>query len=418
MSLPKLKYSVTERFLRYVQIDTQSDPESNSVPTTMKQKDLGKLLVEELQALGISDAHLDELGYVYATIPANVDGNIPVICFCSHMDTAPDCSGAGVVPIIHRNYQGQPLILPKDNSQILTIAEHPVLGSQIGNDIITGSGDTLLGADNKAGVAEIMDACQQFVNHPEIKHGKIRILFTPDEEVGRGVDHVDMVKLGADFGYTMDGATAGEVEDENFNAYSAVISINGVSAHPGYAKGKMQNAIKILSDIIALLPKETMSPESTEGREAFIHPTYTKANLENAEIGMILRSFEKEGIQELMNKLNEIIAKVGPSYPDSKVEITFTEQYRNMKEILDQHPEVVKFAVDAVIRSGLTPIRTPIRGGTDGARLSFMGLPCPNIFAGEHAFHGKQEWVSVQDMEAAVDTILHIASIWAEDRQN
>lgn len=414
MKLPKMEYSVTERFIRYVKIDTQSDPDSNTVPTTMKQKNLGDLLVEELLSIGIADAHIDDKGYVYATISSNISKLVPVICFSAHMDTAPDCSGAGVEPIIHHNYQGQPIILPKDHSQVLTTEEHPVLATQIGHDIITASGDTLLGADNKAGVAEIMDACQQFMNHPEIPHGMIRILFTPDEEVGRGVDHVNLEKLGADFGYTMDGATAGEVEDENFNAFSAAITITGVSAHPGYAKGKMENAIKIASDIITSLPADTLSPETTSDKQSFIHPTYTRANLETAEIGMILRAFESTGIEELKRLLDQIVTTVKAAYPKSNIEVTYKEQYRNMQEILSQHPEVVEYAVEAVKRAGLTPIRTPIRGGTDGARLSFMGLPCPNIFAGEHAFHGKHEWVSVQDMQSAVDTILHLAVIWGE----
>ncbi|HQW11614.1 MAG TPA: peptidase T [Saprospiraceae bacterium] len=414
MQLPTIRYSVTDRFLRYVTIDTQSDPESETVPSTEKQKNLGRMLVEELLSLGISDAHLDELGYVYATIESNTTKQVPVICLCSHMDTSPDSSGENVVPIIHRDYKGEKIILPLDKEQVLSTANHPELANQIGNDIITASGDTLLGADNKAGLAEIMDACEQLMKFPEIEHGKIRILFTPDEEIGRGVDHVDMAKLGADFGYTMDGETAGQVEDENFNAMSATIRITGVAAHPGFAKGKMENAIKIMQHILQALPTHTLSPETTDGKQPFIHPTSAKGNLEQAEIHFILRSFATHEMDRLEDILEAICVRIGKAFPNSKITMEVKEQYRNMKEIIDQHPQVADYAIEAVSRAGLTPIRASIRGGTDGARLSFMGLPCPNIFAGEHAFHGKQEWVSVQDMERAVDTILHLVNIWAE----
>ncbi len=414
MNFPPFKYTAAERFLHYVTIDTQSDPTSPTTPSTEKQKNLGKILVQELLDMGISDAHMDEHCYVYATLPSNSDKEVPVICFCSHMDTSPDCSGENVKPIVHKSYAGDKIVLPLDPAQVLTVADHPALADQIGNDIITASGDTLLGADNKAGLAEIMDAVYQLINHPEIKHGDIRILFTPDEEIGRGVDKVDMKKLGAKFGYTMDGETLGHVEDENFNAKSAVINITGVSAHPGFAKGKMENAIKIQQAILQALPIHTLSPETTDGKQPFIHPTAVKGNLENAELSFILRSFTREEMDRLEDILEAICVRVNKDFPNSKLEVIFKEQYRNMKEKLDEFPQVVDYAMEAVTRAGVTPIRTSIRGGTDGSRLSFMGLPCLNIFAGEHAFHSKQEWVSIQDMERAVDTIVHLAVIWEE----
>jgi len=414
MSFPPFKYTAADRFLQYVTIDTQSDPTSPTTPSTEKQKNLGKILVQELLDMGISDAHMDEHCYVYATLPSNSDKEVPVICFCSHMDTSPDCSGENVKPIVHKSYAGDKIVLPLDPAQVLTVADHPALADQIGNDIITASGDTLLGADNKAGLAEIMDAVYQLINHPEIKHGDIRILFTPDEEIGRGVDKVDIKKLGAKFGYTMDGETLGNVEDENFNAKSAVINITGVSAHPGFAKGKMENAIKIQQAILQALPIHTLSPETTDGKQPFIHPTAVKGNLENAELSFILRSFTREEMDRLEDILEAICVRVNKDFPNSKLEVIFKEQYRNMKEKLDEHPEVVDYAMEAVTRAGVVPNRTSIRGGTDGSRLSFMGLPCPNIFAGEHAFHSKQEWVSVQDMERAVDTIVHLVMIWEE----
>ncbi|GAB4249748.1 MAG: peptidase T [Saprospiraceae bacterium] len=409
------KHTFLDRFLRYVQIDTQSDPNSSTIPSTEKQKDLGKLLVEELQEMGISDAHMDEYGYVYATIPSNTDKEVPVICFCSHMDTSPDSSGTGVKPIIHRNYDGSDLVLPDDPNVVIRLSEHPDLAEQIGNDIITASGTTLLGADNKAGLAEIMDAANYFMTHPEVKHGAIRILFTPDEEIGRGVDKVDMEKLGADFGYTVDGEKAGSLEDETFSADAAIIEIQGISAHPGFAKGKLVSALKIASEIVAKLPKDTLSPETTEGREGFVHPVSMEGTVENAKIVFIVRDFTDEKLQDHEAVLQKIMDEVLENYPGASGKLTITEQYRNMKKVLDNHPQVVEYAVEAIKRAGLNPIRSSIRGGTDGSRLSFMGLPCPNIFAGEHAFHSKQEWVSVQDMEKATLTIIHLARIWEEN---
>ncbi|RMF22391.1 MAG: peptidase T, partial [Bacteroidetes bacterium] len=365
-------------------------------------------------AMGIEDAHLDEYGYVYATIPANTEKQVPVICFCSHMDTSPDCSGAGVKPIIHRNYDGSPIVLPDDPSQVLSPENHPHLKDQIGNDIITASGTTLLGADNKAGLAEIMDAAHFFMTHPEVKHGAIRILFTPDEEIGRGVDKVDMEKLGADFGYTVDGEQRGSLEDETFSADAVVITIHGVSAHPGFAKGKLESAVKAGAELLARLPKDRLSPETTGGRQGFIHPLSFEGMVEKATLQFIIRDFETPKLKEYEDLLRRLLDEVMQAYPNSHVEFKVIEQYRNMKEVLDKYPQVVEYAEEAIRRAGLRPIKSSIRGGTDGSRLSFMGLPCPNIFAGEHAFHSKQEWVSVQDMEKAVETIIHLCRIWEE----
>jgi tripeptide aminopeptidase len=408
-------YTVSERFLKYVTIDTQSDASSKSFPSTEKQKNLAKILVEELQQIGVADAHMDEWGYVYATIPSNSEKqNIPVICFCSHMDTSPDCSGLNVKPQIHKNYDGRDLILPGDNSIVLRLSEHSDLKNQMGNDIITADGTTLLGADNKAGVAEIMDAAYQLVNNKNIKHGTIKILFTPDEEVGRGVEHVDIKKLGADFGYTMDGESRGNIEDETFSADAVKIIINGVSSHPGFAKGKMESAVKIAGDIIAALPKNRLSCESTSGMEGFVHPVKMEAEVETATILFIIRDFVTKKLAEHEHELKGIVDSVMKNYSHSSYEFIVTEQYRNMKEILDKHPQVLDYALEAINRAGMTAKRTSIRGGTDGSRLSFMGLPCPNIFAGEHAFHSRYEWVSIQDMELAVNTILHLAQVWEE----
>ncbi|MEO6979761.1 MAG: peptidase T [Mucilaginibacter sp.] len=408
-----LTFTVTERFLRYVTIDTQSDPASETTPSTPKQKDLGRLLVAELLAMGVADAHMDEYGYVYATIPANVNKPVPVICFCSHMDTAPDCSGTGVKPILHENYSSEDLILPDDTSQIIKLTEHTDLKNQLGNDIITASGTTLLGADNKAGVAEIMDACYQLLNHPEIKHGDIRILFTPDEEIGRGVDKADIKKLGAYACYTMDGESAGNMENETFSADGAKLLIHGVSSHPGFAKGKMESAIKIAGQIVAALPYG-LSPEGTENKQGFVHPVAIEGHVETASIDFIIRDFDDDKLAEHAAVIRQIADGVLKRFPGSTYMLDVKPQYRNMKSVLDKHPQIVEYGMEAMKRAGLDAKLCSIRGGTDGSRLSFMGLPCPNIFAGEHAFHSKHEWVSVQDMQKAVETILHLCMVWEE----
>lgn len=415
MPLSPYSFTVTERFLRYVQIDTQSDPHSETYPSTEKQKDLSRVLVQELQQMGVTEVELDDYGYVYATLPATTaKTGVPVICFCSHVDTSPDCSGANVKPIVHTRYDGSDLVLPDDPAQIIRMSDHPDLKDQIGNDLITASGTTLLGADNKAGVAEIMDAVHYLISHPELEHGTIKILFTPDEEIGRGTAKVDLEKLGADFGYTIDGETLGSLEDETFSADAVHIRIQGVSQHPGFAKGRMESAIKIASELVARLPKDHLSPETTEDKEGFVHPTYLHGTVEEAEVELIIRDFAEAGLHEKEAFLKQLTEEVLAQYPNSAADFKVIEQYRNMKEVLDQYPQVAQYAVEAIERSGIAARQMSIRGGTDGSRLSFMGLPCPNIFAGEHAFHSRHEWVSRQDMEKAVEVIVNLAQIWAE----
>ena len=409
MNTLNIDHTVTERFLNYVKIDTQSDPESPTCPSTEKQKDLGRLLVKELLEMGVSDAHMDENGYVYGTIPSNTNKKVHVICFCSHMDTSPDCSGKDVNPIINKGYAGQDIVLKNDSTQVIKVSEHPALLEQIGN------GTTLLGADNKAGLAEIMDAANYLMKHPEIKHGTIKLLFTPDEEIGRGVDKADMKKLAADFGYTMDGESLGHIEDETFSADGVEITINGFSTHPGFAKNKMESAIKIASKIVDSLPNNRISPETTEKKEGFVHPVSIGGGIERTVIKFIIRDFSEEGLKLLEEELLILTKKVMKDYPKSSFTFEVKEQYRNMKKVLDKNPEIVKNALEAIRRAGVKPHLSSIRGGTDGSRLSYMGLPCPNIFAGEHAFHSKQEWVSVQDMEKAVLTIVYLCMVWEEE---
>ncbi|MEI9943215.1 MAG: peptidase T [Chitinophagaceae bacterium] len=408
------KFTAAERFIRYVQVDTQSDPQSSTFPSTEKQKDLSKLLVEELKKIGVKDAHLDEFGYVYATIPSNSDKKVPVICFCSHVDTAPDCSGTDVKPIVHKNYNGEDIVLPDDATQVLRPGEYPHLQTQIGNDIITASGKTLLGSDDKAGVAEIMDLANFLMTNKKVKHGEIKILFTPDEEVGKGTSKVDMKKLGADFGYTLDGGEAGSLEDETFSADGVQLIIHGVSAHPGYAKGKMINAMKIAGHILDALPKDRLSPESTEGKRGFIHPVRVEGIAEKCTVDFIIRDFETPGLKKKEDFLKTLVEETLRTYPSASFEFNVIEQYRNMKEVLDVHPQVVENAKEAIQRAGLEVKMESIRGGTDGSRLSFMGLPCPNLFAGEQAIHSKLEYISVQDMNRAVQTMVHLVQIWEE----
>jgi tripeptide aminopeptidase len=410
----KYQFTASERFMRYVQIDTQSDPQSNTYPSTEKQKDLGKILAAELLQMGLTDAHMDEWGYVYATIPSNVKKDVPVICFCAHMDTAPDCSGKNVKPILHKNFQGQDIVLPDDANQVISISEFPYLKTQIGNDIITASGTTLLGSDDKAGVAEIMDMANFLMTHPQVAHGTIKILFTPDEEVGRGVDKVDLKKLGADFGYTLDSGDAGALEDETFSADGVRVTIHGVISHPGYAKDKMINAMKIAGEVLAALPKDRLSPESTDGKKGFIHPVRVEGIAEKCTIDFIIRDFETAGLVKKEDYLRTQIEERLRTYPKASFEFKVTEQYRNMKEMLDLHPQVVAYAKEAIERAGLSVKMESIRGGTDGSRLSFMGLPCPNLFAGEQGIHSKLEHISVQDMNKAVETMVHLAQVWFE----
>ena len=412
MGLKSLK--VADRLLRYVQVDTQSDPYSNSFPSTEKQKNLSKILVNELQQMGIDDAAMDVKGYVMATIAATHNRKVPIVCFCAHVDTAPDCSGTNVKPILHENYNGAPIILPDDPTQIITTAAYPYLKNFIGKSIITASGKTLLGSDDKAGVAIIMEMASYLMKNKNIEHGAIKILFTPDEEVGRGTEQLDIQKLGADFGYTLDGGELASFEMETFSADSLTLHIQGVIAHPGAAKGVLQNAIKIAAEILAALPKNEWSPEHTEGRMAFIHPNHIEGGAETARIEFLVRDFDTVKLKEHAEKLYGIAQHVIASNNDfnkASVTMEIKEQYRNMREIIDQHPVIVEKALAAYKLVGLTPIVTPIRGGTDGSRMSFMGLPTPNIFTGMQAIHSKHEWVAVSDMEKSVEVLVKLVEI-------
>lgn len=406
-------FTCVERFLRYVKIDTQSDENSKNFPSTEKQKDLARLLVKELKEMGVENAVMDECGYVTATIESNINKKIPVIAFISHMDTSPAVSGKNVKPIIHKNYQGGDIKLPNENI-IIYESENPDLKELIGSDIITSDGTTLLGADNKAGVAEIMDAVNYLLTHPEVKHGTIKVCFTPDEEVGRGTEKFNVKTFGADYAYTIDGQTRGEVEIETFSANGMTIIFHGKNIHPGYAKGILINSIKAASFFINLLPKDTLSPETTEKKEGYVHCYSIEGNEEETTLKFIVRDFNSKKLKEYENLLINNCEKTTKFFPGLRFTIERIEQYRNMKEVLDYHPKVYEFAFEAVERIGIKPKLNVIRGGTDGARLSFMGLPTPNIFAGEHSFHSKSEWIAVDDMKLAVKTIIEITKIWAE----
>jgi tripeptide aminopeptidase len=408
------KFTVAERFLRYVQIDTQSDSQSTTIPSTDKQKDLARILVDELHQIGVSDAHLDEWGYVYATVPCTTNKKTPVLCFCAHVDTAPDCTGAGVRPIVHRNYKGQDISLPDDPAQIISPREYPYLQKKTGEDIITASGKTLLGADDKAGVAIIMDLANYLTQHPEIKHGDIKILFTPDEEIGRGVNKVDLQKVGANFAYTLDGGERGSFTDETFSADGVTISFYGISAHPGYAKNKMVNALKVAAAFLDLLPKEEFSPETSEDREGFVHPLRIEGIVEKVVVEFIIRDFETKRLKLHETRLEQFAKQAVGKYPGSSYEFEIKEQYRNMKEVLNNYPQIEKYAEEAMQRAGVKFKKESARGGTDGSRLSFMGLPCPDIFTGEMAFHGKHEYVSVQDMQKSVEVLVNLVEVWGE----
>ncbi len=407
--------SIADRFMRYVRMDTQSDPTSTAHPTTEKQKELSKLLQKELLGMGITDATTDEFGYVYATIPANSDKkNIPVICFCAHVDTAPDCSGTNVKPILHRYYDGADIVLSDDTSQVLRMSDSPYLKNHINSGVITTSGTTLLGADDKSGVAAIMEAALFFIQNPSVKHGDIKILFTPDEEVGQGTAKVDMQKLGAQFGYTLDGGEAGSLEDETFSADGAVITIKGVITHPGYAKGKLVNALKVAAAVLDALPKNEWSPETTEKKEGFVHPTSVNGIAEKATIQFIVRDFTLVGLQHHHDRLKKIAEETVAKFPGAVMEYAAQEQYRNMKEVLDTCPQVAAYAGEAIERAGLIIKKESIRGGTDGSKFSYIGMPCPNIFTGMQNIHSKLEWIGTKDMAKAAETIVHLAMIWEE----
>jgi len=404
--------TIAERFMRYVKVDTQSDPESHSYPSTEKQKVLSAILVEELKTMGWTNVGMDEWGYVICTIPSNVQHPVAVVCFCSHVDTAPDCSGKDVQPLLHSSYDGRDIVLPNNPAQVIYVDTHPYLKSKIGDDIITASGNTLLGADNKAGIAIIMELANYLQQDPAIPHGEIKLLFTPDEEVGRGVEHLDIKKLGADVAFTLDGGELGSLESETFSADGLELQIHGVIAHPGSAKGKLINAIKLAAEVIDRLPKSEMAPEVTEGREGFLHPTDINGNAEHASIKFILRDFESDALQMYASIIENAAQEVINKNKGTRYTVKQFEQYRNMKEVLDQHPRIVAYAKQAMLKTGIQPISVPVRGGTDGSRLSFMGLPCPNLFTGEMALHSVEEYVSVQDMEKSVEVLIELVQIW------
>lgn len=415
MSSPKYVTNCVERFLEYVKMDTQSCEDSDTFPSTSSQLDLLRRLQSELQALGLEDVMMDEYGYVFATVPAtSAKTGVPVIGFLAHVDTSPEMSGAGVKAIFHRDYDGKDLAFPDDPSAVISSADNPHLAQQIGNDIITASGTTLLGADNKAGVAEIMGAVEYLLAHPEISHGPIRIGFTPDEEVGNGTKFFDVERFGAHCAYTMDGETLGELQVETFSADAITATFHGFNTHPGFAKGKMVNAIKVAAEFITRLPKDGLSPETTAGYEGFVHPYVVDAGVEQTSVKLLVRDFKSSKLKEMEQLVERIALEATAQYPGSSVEFEVEESYRNMKEVLDNHPDVVEKAQEAFRRAGLDPRIEPIRGGTDGSRLSFMGLPTPNIFAGEHNFHSRFEWISTSDMHKAVEVIIELCQTWEE----
>ena len=413
--IPPLKTTALERFLRYVTYDTQSDENSETYPSTAKQLVLLDKLVEELQAIGLKDAVRDEHGYVFATVPATTKkANVPVVGFIAHVDTSPEADGANVKAVIHRNWQGGDIVLPDDPTAVLRLKDNPMLARQKGNDLITASGKTLLGADNKAGVAEIVAAAEYFVQHPEIAHGALRLGFTPDEEVGGGTKYFDVKRFGAFCAYTMDGEELGEVEMETFSADSMTLMFEGFNTHPGFAKGRMINSIKIAGDFLSRLPKDRLSPETTEKREGFVHPYVVEAAVEKTSVKFLIRDFVTAELAKKEAILEQLAKETVAAWPGASVTCKVEESYRNMKEVLDQYPQVVENAREAVRRSGLELREQAIRGGTDGSRLSFMGLPTPNVFAGEHNFHSRLEWISAQDMEKAVEVIINLAKVWEE----
>ncbi len=415
MSETPIRTGCVERFLRYVKIDTRSSEGSDSYPSTPGQLELLRLLVDELHELGVEDAGIDEHGYVFGTLPGTTaKADVPVIGFIAHVDTSPEMSGRNVKPIVHENYRGQDLVLPDDPSAVIRLADNPALEEQLGNDIITASGTTLLGADNKAGVAEIMGAVEYLLAHPEIPRGPVRIGFTPDEEIGQGTKHFDVERFGARCAYTMDGSTLGELQVETFSADALTAVFRGLNTHPGYAKGRMVNAIKVAADFLHRLPAGQLSPETTDGHDGFVHPYTLRAAVDETAVRFVVRDFHTPGLQDKHRLLERLANETVADHPGASVEIAVEEQYRNMKEVLDRHPVVVECAEEAIRRAGLEVRGTPVRGGTDGSRLSFMGLPTPNIFAGEHNYHSRYEWVSTHDMHKAVEVIVNLCRIWEE----
>jgi tripeptide aminopeptidase len=411
-----LSVTVLSRFLRYVVIDTQSKEDGQTYPSTTTQLDLLRILVDELTAIGVQDAAMDEHGCVFATVPASSSKpTVPVIGFIAHVDTSPEVSGRNVRPIVHRNYQGEDLVLPDDATAVLRATDNPALAERIGDDIVTASGTTLLGADNKAGVAEIVAAAEYFMTHPEIPHGPIRLAFTPDEEVGAGTQFFDVARFGAKYAYTVDGESRGEIETESFSADAMTLTFHGFNTHPGLAKDRMVNAIKVAADFIHRVPRYEQSPETTAGYEGFVHPYVVQASVEKTTVKLLVRDFRVAGLRAKEAMLERLAADAVAGWPGASVDTRIDESYRNMKDVLDRHPQAAEYAREAIRRAGLKVHERPIRGGTDGCRLSFLGLPTPNIFAGEHNFHSRLEWISVQDMEKAVDVIVNLACVWEEN---
>jgi len=415
MSSPRYATACVEHFLEYVTFDTQSKEDSDTFPSTPGQLVFLKRLHDDLEKLGLADVTMDPNGYVFATVPStSPKKDVPVIGFLAHVDTSPEMSGQGVKPLVHRNYRGQDLVLPDDPAAVIGFDDNPHLAKQIGNDIITASGDTLLGADNKAGVAEIMGAVEYLLAHPDIPHGPLRIGFTPDEEVGNGTEYFDTKAFGAYCAYTMDGETLGELQVETFSADAITVTFHGFNTHPGFAKGKMVNAIKVAADFIGRLPKDTLSPETTAGYEGFVHPYVMDASVEKTSVKLLVRDFVTAGLVEKEKLVKRLAQEAAAAFPGARAEVHVEVSYRNMKEVLDRHPDVVDNACEAFRRAGLEPRIEPIRGGTDGSRLSFMGLPTPNIFAGEHNFHSRYEWISTSDMHKAVEVIIELSRVWEE----
>ncbi len=409
------KETALDRFLRYVKIDTQSQEDQATVPSTRKQLNLANLLAKELKEIGAENVRVSEFGIVYATLPGNLTDNskVPVIGFIAHMDTSPAVSGENVNVIIHKNYQGGDIVLPKDPTQVITVANTPVLKELIGDDIITADGNTLLGSDDKAGIAEIMTMADTLIQNPQIKHGGIAIAFTPDEEVGGGIDKFDVKGFGAQFAYTVDGKSLGSVNEETWGARTAVVTFKGMSTHPGTAKGIMVNAAYALADYLLRFPKD-MLPETTEGRVGFVHPYGGVADIEQSSIKILLRDFDLSGLDAKEKLLRDMVAQTRAKFPEVKISIDVKENYKNMKEELKNHPQLIENAFEAARRAGLKPKLDPIRGGTDGARLTFRGLPTPNLFTGGNNFHGKLEFNSRRGLEKTTETLINLVQIFAE----
>lgn len=405
--------SALERFLRYSRIDTQSDERSRTTPSTPGQLVLLRLLNDELRALGAADVELDVHGYVMATLPATVRGPVPTIGFLAHVDTSPEMPGANVKPIVHRGYDGRDLVLPDDPSMVLRAAEDTHLAAQVGCDIVTASGLTLLGSDDKAGVAAIMAAAEHLLAHPELPRGRVRVAFTPDEEIGRGADHFDVTRFDAAVAYTLDGGSRGELEYESFSADAVAVVFHGFNTHPGYAKGKMVNALRAAAAFVDALPRDRLSPETTAAYEGYVHPYIVEGGVEQTRVKVLLRDFETARLADHFALVASAADAAVRKVPGVRVELARAESYRNMREVVERHPEAVEHAKAAMRRAGIEPVIKPIRGGTDGSRLSFMGLPTPNLFAGQHNFHSRLEWVSAQDMDAAAEVVVHLCAIWA-----